>query len=267
MFRIFRKGRKKGLNGRKTRKYLAYALGELVLVVVGILIALQINNAELDRQDRAREKQFMVSMLTDLRSDIGEIDSAVAANSELMDGMNELLHKIAALPREAEAQRDLLVWSIKYTYWYTEAEFSLGALSQLKYSGGFQLIRDEAVKKAILRYERGLEKCDNVKSEIKGYFHVMEASQKQLLNLSLGKLAYELIEQDFMNMLLPIERFEGLVDQGQYLIDTHPNSLNEYYGDVLFYRTTMNNMNLTFGHQKEIAQELIALIRTRYGID
>ena len=29
----------------------------------------------------------------------------------------------------------------------------------------------------------------------------------------------------------------------------------------------MNNMNLSFGHQKEMAQELIALIRTRYGID
>ena len=29
----------------------------------------------------------------------------------------------------------------------------------------------------------------------------------------------------------------------------------------------MNNMNLTFGHQKEMAQKLIALIKTRYGID
>ena len=267
MFRIFRKGRKQGLNSRRVRKYLAYALGELLLVVVGILIALQINNADLDRQDRVREKQYMASMLADLRSDIREIESAVAANAELMAGMNELLYKIAELPQGAEAQRELLIWSIKYTYWYTEAEFSLGALSQLKYSGGFQLLQEEPVTGGILRYERGLEKCANVKSEIKGYFHVMEASQKQLFNLSLGKRAYELIEEDFMNMLLPIERFEGLVDHGDYLIDSDPDALKSYYGDVLFYRTTMNNMNLTFNQQKKMAQDLIALIQTSYSID
>src|SRR5210317_1253450 len=85
MLRVFQKDRKTLLNARKIRKYMAYAGGEIVLVVVGILIALQFNNADLDRQDRKREKDYMVSMLGDLEKDVGEIDVTVAGNQILLD--------------------------------------------------------------------------------------------------------------------------------------------------------------------------------------
>ena len=44
MIKFFRHIRKNLLNEGKTSKYLKYAIGEIILVVIGILIALQINN-------------------------------------------------------------------------------------------------------------------------------------------------------------------------------------------------------------------------------
>jgi hypothetical protein len=53
----------------KTGKYLKYAIGEIVLVVIGILIALQINNWNEIRKDRIIEKQILDEMLISLKND------------------------------------------------------------------------------------------------------------------------------------------------------------------------------------------------------
>ena len=45
MIKFFKKARKQLLTENKFTKYLIYALGEIILVIIGILIALQINNA------------------------------------------------------------------------------------------------------------------------------------------------------------------------------------------------------------------------------
>ncbi|WP_245603281.1 DUF6090 family protein, partial [Maribacter antarcticus] len=44
MIKFFRKNRQKSLTENKFSKYLIYAIGEIILVVIGILIALQVNN-------------------------------------------------------------------------------------------------------------------------------------------------------------------------------------------------------------------------------
>jgi hypothetical protein len=129
MFRIFQNQRQALLNTKKIRKYLAYATGEIVLVVIGILIALQFNNADLDRQDRKKEKEFMVSMLQETENDIAELERAIAGNDLLLKGMDELLAEISRQPRGDAGQRSIFLNSVKNTYWFLTAQFSEGTLS------------------------------------------------------------------------------------------------------------------------------------------
>ena len=62
MFKFFRKIRQQLLSQNKISKYLLYAIGEIVLVVIGILIALSINNWNEDR----KLKQFEYKILKDI---------------------------------------------------------------------------------------------------------------------------------------------------------------------------------------------------------
>jgi len=267
MFRLFQNERQALLKAKKIRKYLAYATGEIVLVVIGILIALQFNNADLDRQDRKKERDFMVSMLQELDNDIAELDRAVAGNQLLLEGMDELLAEIARQPQEVADQRSIFLNSVRNTYWFLMAQFSEGTLSQLKYSGGFQLIEKDDVLEAILRYDQGLLSCKHQFENLETYFHVVEARQKTLFDLSLGKRAFDFIEQDFMNMLLPAKRFEEFIDEGNYLINSDVITLQAYYGDVLYYRTAMKVTNVMMSGQQELAESLTALISENYGIE
>jgi hypothetical protein len=66
MIKFFRKIRQKMLSESKLGKYLLYAIGEIVLVVIGILIALQINNNSANQ----KKQQFEITILENIKEDI-----------------------------------------------------------------------------------------------------------------------------------------------------------------------------------------------------
>ena len=77
MIKVFRKIRQNLLSEGKTGKYLKYAIGEIILVVIGILIALQINNWN---ENRLQQKQLLSvyeRTLTDIDNDIKELTTTL----------------------------------------------------------------------------------------------------------------------------------------------------------------------------------------------
>ena len=70
MIKFFRKIRKHLLAENKFSKYLIYAIGEIILVVIGILIALQINNWNNDNIERELELNMLSEILTNLEKDV-----------------------------------------------------------------------------------------------------------------------------------------------------------------------------------------------------
>jgi len=70
MIKFFRKIRQRLLTENKFSKYLLYALGEIVLVVIGILIALQINNWNEWRKDRIKEKIILNDLAKNIEINI-----------------------------------------------------------------------------------------------------------------------------------------------------------------------------------------------------
>ena len=67
MFKFFRKIRYNLMETGKTVKYFKYAIGEIVLVVIGILIALQINNWNENRKNRQAESEYYCRILEDFQ--------------------------------------------------------------------------------------------------------------------------------------------------------------------------------------------------------
>ena len=77
MIKFFRKIRYELMNQNKTAKYFKYAIGEIVLVVIGILIALQINTWNENRKNKELEKQYLNSLIIDLKLESESFNYAV----------------------------------------------------------------------------------------------------------------------------------------------------------------------------------------------
>ncbi|GAA0721496.1 hypothetical protein GCM10009430_22840 [Aquimarina litoralis] len=69
MMKLFNAQRKNLMNGKGIRKYLLYAIGEIILVVIGILIAVSINNANEVRKTKNHLKNVFVTYQEDLKLD------------------------------------------------------------------------------------------------------------------------------------------------------------------------------------------------------
>ncbi|MEJ2585524.1 MAG: DUF6090 family protein [Robiginitalea sp.] len=77
MLRFFRQIRQRLLTDSKFNKYLLYAVGEILLVVIGILIALQINNWNEERKAREREQQLLISLSEDFKSNLVSLENSI----------------------------------------------------------------------------------------------------------------------------------------------------------------------------------------------
>jgi len=75
MIKIFRTIRKQMIKENKVTKYALYAIGEIILVVIGILIALTINNNNEINKDRALEQQYKERLIAQFQKDSSNIFS------------------------------------------------------------------------------------------------------------------------------------------------------------------------------------------------
>ena len=80
------------VNKGKTANYLKYAIGEIVLVVIGILIALQINNWNEKRKESIFERQVLNEILTSVYKNIGYLDRGMYWNNKAINSCQIILN-------------------------------------------------------------------------------------------------------------------------------------------------------------------------------
>ena len=78
MLRFFHQIRQRLLTENRFSKYLLYAVGEIVLVMVGILLALQVNTWNEERKDRILEKEVLISLKQTLESNVSILEERVS---------------------------------------------------------------------------------------------------------------------------------------------------------------------------------------------
>lgn len=91
MIKLFRNIRKNLLNEGKTSKYFKYAIGEIILVVIGILIALSINTWNEERKERAIIKSVLKNIRYDLISDTLRFSSILESIPKGLEKSKSLL--------------------------------------------------------------------------------------------------------------------------------------------------------------------------------
>jgi len=92
MIKFFRKIRQNLLSEGKTGKYFKYALGEIILVVIGIVIALQINNWNEQRKDKIEEQGLLKQLQEDYQSNLLQLEEKMATREIMLKSAIQLLN-------------------------------------------------------------------------------------------------------------------------------------------------------------------------------
>jgi hypothetical protein len=94
MIQLFRTIRRDLLNKKKLGNYFFYALGEILLVVLGILIALQINNWNEGQKLSALEQKLLVAIKTDLEATKNDLKTDIRSTDKLMAYTDSLYNSL-----------------------------------------------------------------------------------------------------------------------------------------------------------------------------
>ena len=94
MTSFFSKIRKQLLAGNRINKYLIYAIGEILLVVFGILIALQVNNWNEARVERKQEQAILRQLKTEFTRNLNQLDDKIQVKQALIRSAKTLFEYI-----------------------------------------------------------------------------------------------------------------------------------------------------------------------------
>ncbi|MFK5879162.1 MAG: DUF6090 family protein [Flavobacteriaceae bacterium] len=163
MIKYFRKIRQRLLTENKFSKYLLYAIGEILLVVIGILIALQINNQNDIRKARIKEIHYLKNIKTDLKINIFELDNYIKTRKESIESANTIIEHI-----EGEPIKDIEEFNALGVPIYNWQKFhqNNNTFQELVGSGNLALISNDSIKNMLLNIETLYKK---LKSEEEHY--------------------------------------------------------------------------------------------------
>ncbi|MEM6541830.1 MAG: DUF6090 family protein [Bacteroidota bacterium] len=151
MIQFFRRIRQKLLTERQFKKYLFYAAGEIVLVVIGILIALQINNWNNQNNDRKKEALILKQIHRDFKSNKKQLDSIVIINQRKLNALTVFIDELLVNP-DSSAIDTLLKYAADI---YTIKTFnpSNGAVEALINSSSFELIQNDSLRNLLVSWQ------------------------------------------------------------------------------------------------------------------
>ena len=158
MIKFFRKIRYDLMEQNKTGKYFKYAIGEIVLVVIGILIALQINNWNENKKSQNESQEILKALNTEFKNNRKVLKDRI----NYLEVANKYVKAVLSLTQSDEAQlRVVNIDSvISLSLNYGNYNPSNSTITELISSGKLNLIENNQLKDNLFNWLQTLEDTD-----------------------------------------------------------------------------------------------------------
>lgn len=155
MIKFFRKIRKKLFVENRFNKYLVYAIGEIALVMIGILLALQVNNWNQKRINNSKEYYHLVGLQNDLNRQLNILDDVDKQYVDIIKTAENLLidyQKFESIEEIPNINKRIsnLMWEKNFSIINT-------SFSELISTGNINLIENKELRNNIIEYYQYLE--------------------------------------------------------------------------------------------------------------
>jgi hypothetical protein len=172
MIKFFRKLRQKLLAENKFSKYLLYAIGEIILVVIGILIALQINNNNELSKQRAKEVQFLKNLKSDLIFEESELERYIEIRQSIVNSAQVVLEHFNGKPVENIQMFNYHTFNVGI---WQEFQRNNNTFLELINSGNLTIISNDSIKNGLLNldlaYKGIISYREHLRNDLEQYFY------------------------------------------------------------------------------------------------
>ena len=187
-------------NKSKNRKdYFKYAIGEIFLVVVGILIALQVNNHNEKIKLVKEEKKILLSLHSEISSNLNSLETSLREKENIITINKEILGKTG--PNEvwdSKYKLDSLMYFFSVSGWIYVADN--GVLDEIINSGKLSIIDDLKIKTLISSLPQQISQITEedrlYRDDLHQYFLPHISKKYKLRNITKYRELYEYSKSD-----------------------------------------------------------------------
>tara|TARA_R110002049_G_scaffold200429_3_gene371174 strand:- start:94709 stop:95443 length:735 start_codon:yes stop_codon:yes gene_type:complete len=229
----------------KTGKYLKYAIGEIALVVIGILIALQINNWNQQRLDRILEEDYYCQFLEDINQDLIQLHEQVKNTQERLHHANKML----GLLQSENSDYAKILEHTKGAVSKTDAIITpnINAFEDLKSSGNLRLITDKKIKNQLTKYYANTQGLLNIINS--NAISITTRFKDKTDKINNGWIYLIESQNGFDSTLVSVEKLKKLFVRNKEVTRNHMNDALAYIGS--------NSRNLE--HLKSLESEVLSM--------
>ena len=168
MIKFFRKIRRNLFTENKFGKYLIYAIGEIILVVIGILIALQINNQNEFKKQNKLEVGYYCKIKEDFEVDKKIIAKIIKDIDKRVIICKRLLLNLHSTPNDKTIILNDYLPAVRSDRFYP----SKSAITDIISSGKLSILKNEELKESLLLYY----------SDMDNYHYIISENQKEIMD-------------------------------------------------------------------------------------
>lgn len=145
---FFGKFRRKMILNGKIKNYLLYAIGEILLIVIGILIAWKINDLNEIRKNRIVELKIYDILYEELRTNLNVLDSAIVRYDNNVLSLQNSLQYVGEQKQQLPQETKDLIVQVKFR----NTNLRNDALHSINNTNKFEFLQDESLKSQIVAY-------------------------------------------------------------------------------------------------------------------
>jgi len=246
MIPFFRRIRRKLANDNQFLKYSRYAIGEIVLVVIGILIALQINNWNVKKNQQEKIKEYAKLYIKDLEADI----MMTNINWKMIDNVSEKIDSLAlsVQNKKIEDVSNIDFLCLTWNILYRPYKWNRSTIDHMKSSGTLQYIEDVSISKKIGDYDAFTHHLDE------DYINDKAKSENSL------NLISQVINTEYINI---IELRKSV------LVNINNPEIHgfDYYLEPEYLKCKNNDLSVITTDMKDIKKVISSLIRLQAYYD
>ncbi len=212
MIKFFRKIRQRLLSENKFSKYLLYAIGEIILVVIGILIALQINNWNEGKKSQAKEHFVLSEIKSDLDLNIKSLNGIVYTDNNSMDNCINALKIVIDNLEHTKVYHDSLANHFWLTFRFPVFDIKSSGYESLT-SIGIDLISDDTLRSNIGKYySYSIPGGETTYTELRDdfYHYMLDFVRTEFITIGTDYKSKSVIPADYEKLLKNREYIESL---------------------------------------------------------
>ena len=160
MIKFFRKIRENLIMENKTSKYLKYAIGEIILVVIGILIALQINNWNEDHKQQKTQQIYLEKLAVDVDSMLKQYEDYLKRFPEFLLASEKALRYIE-ICGESDDDKSSFEYTLNSHQSMLNYPQNRNTFDEMLSNGSFSNLADESLKASVSSLYATIERSNS----------------------------------------------------------------------------------------------------------